>query len=76
MPLTGYSIWKTLGTELQLIHFNSGNYWCWYYSIEAGGYNVFDSHARDMYMYSEAMLNIVVYQTLIVTNVPVNSATL
>ena len=46
------------------------------YSIEAGGYNVFDSHARDMYMYSEAMLNIVVYQMLIVTNVPVNSATL
>ena len=46
------------------------------YSIEAGGYNVFDSHARDMYMYSEAMLNIVVYQMLIVTNVPVNSANL
>ena len=46
------------------------------YSIEAGGYNVFDSHARDMYMYSEAMLNIVVCQTLIVTNVPVNSANL
>ena len=46
------------------------------YSIEAGGYNVFDSHARVMYMYSEAMLNIVVYQMLIVTDVPVNSATL
>ena len=46
------------------------------YSIEAGGYNVFDSHARDMYMYSEAMLNIVVYQMLIVTDVPVNSANL
>ena len=46
------------------------------YSIEAGGQNVFDSHARDMYMYSEAMLNIVVYQMLIVTNVPVNSAAL
>ena len=35
-----------------------------------------NSHARDMYMYSEAMLNIVVYQMLIVTNVPVNSANL
>ena len=95
------------------------------YSIEAGGYNVFDSHARDMYhnshsegtcvlleipfmhkllqyftlhtcrndwrinmnlkvyllpplslIFSQAMLNIVVYQMLIVTNVPVNSATL
>ena len=46
------------------------------YSIEAGGYNVFDSHARDMSMYSEAMLNIVVYQMLIVTDVPVNSANL
>ena len=29
-----------------------------------------------MYMYSEAMSNIVVYQMLIVTNVPVNSANL
>ena len=89
------------------------------YSIEAGGCNVFDSHARDMYhnshsegtcalleipsmhklvyfqtlhriymnlkvniltplklIFSQAMLNIVVYQMLIVTNVPVNSATL
>ena len=94
------------------------------YSIEAGGYNVFDSHARDMYhnshsegtcvlleipsmhklvqyfqtvlyigmriymnlkvytlpplnlIFSQAMLNIVVYQMLIVTDVPVNSAAL
>ena len=89
------------------------------YSIEAGGYNVFDSHARDMYhnshseetcalleiqsmhklvyfqtlhriymnlkvnilpplklIFSQAMLNIVVYQMLIVTNVPVKRATL
>ena len=93
------------------------------YSIEAGGYNVFDSHARDMYhnshsegtcvlseipsmhklvqyfqtlhrnediyepvkvyillplnlIFSETMLNIVVYQKLIATNVPVNSAAL
>ena len=89
------------------------------YSIEARGYNVFDSHARDMYhnshgegtcvlleipsmhklvqyfqtlhrnvnlkvyilpplklIFSQAMLNIVVYQMLIVTNVPVNSAAL
>ena len=95
------------------------------YSTEAGGYNVFDSHARDMYhnshsegtcvlleipsmhklvqyfetlhrnediyiylnlkvyilpplklIFSQAMLNIVVYQMLIVTNVPVNSAAL
>ena len=30
MPLTDYCIWNTLGTELQLIHFNGGNYWCWY----------------------------------------------
>ena len=29
-----------------------------------------------VYMYSEEMLNIVVYQTWIVTNVPVNSANL
>ena len=28
MPLKGYSIWNTLGFELQLIHFNGGNYWC------------------------------------------------
>ena len=94
------------------------------YSIEAGGYNLFDSHARDMYhnshsegkghvycwkyhpcinqynifrlyigmriymnlkvyilpplnlIFSQAMLNIIVYQMLIVTNVPVNSAAL
>ena len=92
------------------------------YSTEAGGYNVFGSHARDMYhnshsegtcvlleipsmhklvqyfqtllkmriymnlkvyilpplnlIFSQAMLKIVVYQMLIVTNVPVNSATL
>ena len=92
------------------------------YSTEAGGYNAFDSHARDMYhnshsegtcvlleipsmhklvqysqtlhrnedIYelkdvhiatfephlSQAMLKIVVYQMLIVTNVPVNSAAL
>ena len=94
------------------------------YSIEAGGYNVFDSYARDMYhnshsegtcvlleipsmhklvqyfqtvlyigmriymnlkvyilpplnlIFSQAMLNIVVYQMLIVTNVPVNRAAL
>ena len=84
------------------------------YSIEAGEYNVFDSHARDMYhnshsegtcvlleipsnirmriymnlkvyilsplnlIFSQAvlMLNIVVYQKLIVTNVSVNSAAL
>ena len=77
------------------------------YSIEAGGYKVFDSQARDMYhnshspntarcvlleipsmnlkvyilpplklIFSQAMLNIVVYQMLIATNVPVNTATL
>ena len=28
MPHTGYSIWNTLGTELQLIQFNGGNNWC------------------------------------------------
>ena len=26
----GYSIGNTLGSELQLIHFNCGNYWRWY----------------------------------------------
>ena len=90
------------------------------YSIEPGGYKVFDSHARDMYhishsegtcvlleiasmhklvqyfqtlhrnedicelevyilpplnlIFSQAMLNIVVYQMLIVTSVSVNCA--
>jgi len=93
------------------------------YSIEGGGYKVFDSYARDMYcnshsewtcvlleipsmhklvqyfqlvfigmriymslkvyilptlklIFSQAVLNIVVYQMLIVNNVPVNSAAL
>ena len=42
---------SSLATELQPIHFNDGNYiiGVGIYSIEAGGYNVFDSHARDMY---------------------------
>ena len=48
MPL-GYSIWNTLRTELQLIHFNGGDYWCWYLQHWDWGCNVFDSHARDMY---------------------------
>ena len=26
---TLYATWNTLGSELQLIHFNCGNYWCW-----------------------------------------------
>ena len=54
------------------------------YSIEAGGCNVFDSHARDMFYNSHSertcvlleMLEIVVYEMLIVTNVTVNSAAL
>ena len=32
-----YSIWNTLGTELQLTHFNGGNYWCWYLQHWGGG---------------------------------------
>ena len=30
MYATGYSIGNPLGSELQLIHFNGGNYRCWY----------------------------------------------
>ena len=47
---TGYSIWNTLGNELQLIFFNSGNFWCWY--LQHWGwaiYKVSDSRARDVY---------------------------
>ena len=44
---TGYSI-CTLFSELQLIH-NGGIIGVGIYSIEGGGYKVFDSHARDMY---------------------------
>ena len=49
MPLTGYSIWNTLGTELQLFILTVAIIGVGIYSIEAGGYKVFDSHARDMY---------------------------
>ena len=50
---TGYSIWNTLGSELQFIHFNGWNYFVvGIYSIDGGGYKVFDSHARDMYVQS------------------------
>ena len=55
------------GTELQLIHFNGG---VGIYSIEAGEYNVFDSHARDMYHNSHSISNVNSY------HVPVNSAAL
>ena len=49
MPLTGYSISNTLGTELILIHLTVAIIGVGIYSTEAGGYIVFDSHARDMY---------------------------
>ena len=50
MPLTGYSIFETLlalndnSFILTVAIIGVG-----IYSIEAGGYNVFDYHARDMY---------------------------
>ena len=51
---TGNSIWNNLGSELQLIHLNGGNYWCCIYLL------VFDSHARDTYgnSHSEGTLHV------------------
>ena len=45
------------------------------YSIEAGGYKVFEWSLLKL-IFSQAVLNILAYQMLIVTNVPVNSAAL
>ena len=46
---TGYSIWNTLGSELQSFILTVGVIGVGIYSIEGGGYNVFDFHPRDMY---------------------------
>ena len=43
------SIWNSLDSELPLIILTVGIIRVAIYSIEGGGYKVFDSHARDMY---------------------------
>ena len=64
MPLTGYSIWNTLGTELQLFILTVAIIGVGIYSIEAGGYKVFDSHARDMYHNSHSEGTCIVGNTI------------
>ena len=62
---TGHSIWNTLGSVLQLIHFKGGIIGVGIYSIEVGqGYKVFDSHARDVYGNSHSEGTCVVGNTI------------
>ena len=49
MPLTGYSIETLLALNYNSFILTVAIIGVGIYSIEAGGYNVFDSHARDMY---------------------------